>query len=85
MSDPDIALLAGTLDLTTHMYAKMRPSPNSPGVVRLDHYFGLFLKRGAAEDQWVLEARTWGDPAPQSVHEGNLRNGGGCRADQSLQ
>jgi len=69
MSDSDLAVLAHVLDLSTHMYPKMRPDPNSPGVARLDHFSGLFLERGAEKGQWVLEARTWGNPAPQSVHE----------------
>jgi hypothetical protein len=69
MTDPDIALLVRTLDLTTHMYPKLRRIPASPGAVRLDHYSGLFLEYGAATDQWVLEARTWGHPAPENVHE----------------
>lgn len=69
MSDCDVALLARTLDMTTQMYPKMRPSPNGLGVARLDHYSGLFLARGAAEGQWVLEARTWDQPAPRCVHE----------------
>lgn len=68
MSDPDVALLVRTLDLTTHMYPEPRRSP-APGAVRLDQHSGLFLERGAAEDQWVLEARTWGHPAPGTVHE----------------
>ncbi len=68
MSDADVALLVRTLDLTTHMYPKPRRSP-APGAVRLDHYSGLFLELGAAEGQWVLEARTWGHPAPENVHE----------------
>jgi hypothetical protein len=72
ISDCDLALLARLLDLSTHMYPKMRPDPNSPGVARLDHFSGLFLNRGATAGQWVLEARTWGHPAPQSVHEWNL-------------
>ncbi len=72
MSDGDLALLAHTLDLTTHMDPKMRPSPNSPGVVRLDHFSGLFLKRGAKQGQWVFEARTWGHPASESVHRWQL-------------
>ena len=72
MSDCDLALLARLLDLSTHMYPKMHPDPNSPGVARLDHFSGLFLNRGATAGQWVLEARTWGHPAPQSVHEWNL-------------
>jgi hypothetical protein len=72
MSDCDLALLARLLDLSTHMYPKMHPDPSSPGVARLDHFSGLFLNRGATAGQWVLEARTWGHPAPQSVHEWNL-------------
>ena len=43
MSDADLAVLAHVLDLSTHMYPKMRPDPNSPGVARLDHFSGLFL------------------------------------------
>jgi hypothetical protein len=69
MSESDLAVLAHMLDLSTHMYPKMGPDPNSPGVARLDHFSGVFLERGADEGQWVLEARTWGQPAPQSVHE----------------
>jgi hypothetical protein len=69
MSDSDLAVLARLLDLSTHMYPKMRPDPNSPGVARLDHFSGVFLERGADDGQWVLEARTWGQPAPQSAHE----------------
>jgi hypothetical protein len=72
MSDCDLALLARLLDLSTHMYPKMRPDPNSPGVARLDHFSGLFLSRGATAGRWVLEARTWGLPALQSVSEWNL-------------
>jgi hypothetical protein len=68
MSDADVALLVRTLDMTTHMYPEPRRSP-APGAVRLDHYSGLFLELGAAEGQWVLEARTWGHPAPENVHE----------------
>jgi hypothetical protein len=72
MSDSDLALLARTLDLSTHMYPKMRPDPNSPGVARLDHFSGLFLNRRPTAGQWVLEARTWGHPAQKSVNGGNL-------------
>jgi len=72
MSDSGLGLLAHTLDLTTHMDPKMRPSPNSPGVERLDHFSGLFLKRRAAEGRRVFEARTWGRPATHIVHEWQL-------------
>jgi hypothetical protein len=44
MSDADLAVLAHVLDLSRHMYPKMRPDPNSPGVARLDHWSGLFLE-----------------------------------------
>lgn len=72
MSDSDLARLARVLDLSTHMHPKMRPDPNSPGVARLDHFSGLFLERGETERQWVLAARTWGNPAPETVHEWHL-------------
>ena len=79
MTNADLARLARTLDLSTHMVQKMRPSPNSPGVARLDHFSGLFLERGAAEGEWLLEARTWGIPAPESVHEWHLLAAGAAR------
>jgi len=72
MSDADIALLACTLGLVTHMHPKLFNSPTSAGLVRLDFYSGLFLERGPAEGQWVLEGRTWGDPSPSIVHEWHL-------------
>ena len=72
MSDSDLARLARMLDLSTHMHPKMRPDTTSPGVGRLDHFSGLFLERGADQDQWVMQARTWGNPAAQSVHEWHL-------------
>ena len=72
MSDADLAVLAHVLDLFTHMYPKMRPDPNSPGVARLDHFSGLFLERSADQGDWTLEGRTWGKPAPETVHEWHL-------------
>ncbi len=72
MTDGDLALLARLLDVSTHMYAKQRPNPTSPGVARLDHFSGLYLERGPSEGEWVFEVRTWGHPAPESVHEWQL-------------
>jgi hypothetical protein len=72
MSDRDIARLARTLNLTTHLHPKLHPSPTSPGVVRLDFDSGLFLVRGANKGEWALEGRTWGDPLPQAVREWHL-------------
>ena len=72
MSDADLVVLTHVLDLSTHMYPKMRPDPNSPGVARLDHFSGLFLERSADEGPWILEGRTWGKPALETVHEWHL-------------
>lgn len=72
MGDLDLARLRQVLDISTHTYPKMRPDPNSPGVARLDHHSGLFLEHGPGEDQWLLQARTWGRPAPRTVHEWHL-------------
>jgi hypothetical protein len=79
MSDPNVALLVRELDLTTHMHPKLRQSPAGPGAVRLDHYSGLFLERGAAEGQWLLEARTWGDPTTEMVHAWHVLAAGAAR------
>jgi hypothetical protein len=73
MSDADLARLAGTLDLSTHMQTKPGVGPISPGVVRLDFHSGLFLLREASGDEWVLEGRTWGDPARSTVHDWHIR------------
>jgi|SRR5579884_309045 len=72
MSDADLARLARVLDLSTHLHPKQRPDPTSPGVARLDHFSGLYLEPGDSDGEWVLEARTWGKPAPESVHEWHL-------------
>jgi hypothetical protein len=69
MTDSDLHRLARTLDLVTHMHPKMHPDPTSLGVARLDHGSGLFLERGSGVGRWMLEARTWGHPAPRSVRE----------------
>ena len=72
MNDGDIAHLARTLNLTTHLHPKLHPSPTGPGVVRLDFGSGLFLVGGANKGEWALEGRTWADPLPQTVHEWHL-------------
>ena len=72
MSDEHVARLARTLNLATHLHPKLRDSPTSPGVVRLEFDSGLFLVRRANEDEWALEGRTWGEPLEQTVHEWHL-------------
>jgi hypothetical protein len=73
MGDADLARLAGTLDLTTHTQTKPGVGPISPGLVRLDFHSGLFLLRGATEDEWSLEGRTWGEPRGSTVHDCHIR------------
>jgi hypothetical protein len=69
MSSSDLALLARTLDLSVREQPLTLPHPAAPGHVRLDHDSGLFLNRGVGEGEWSLEARTWGHPPAQSIHE----------------
>lgn len=85
MSDDDLALLARRLDLATRIGPTIRSRPDTarrhdtPGFARLDHHSGLFLKRGAAEGEWLLQARTWGTPAGQSVHDWHVLAAGAAR------
>ena len=72
MSDADIHRLNSVLGLDTHLHPKLRGSPASPGVSRLDFFSGLFLVRGDGPQDWRLEGRTWGAPAPESVHGWHL-------------
>ena len=64
MSDADIHRLNSVLGMDTHLHPKLRGSPASPGVSRLDFFSGLFLVRGDGPQDWRLEGRTWGAPAP---------------------
>jgi hypothetical protein len=72
MSDADTHRLNSVLGMDTHLHPKLRASPASPGVSRLDFFSGLFLVRGDGPQDWRLEGRTWGGPAPQSVHGWHL-------------
>jgi hypothetical protein len=80
MSDTDIARLARTLNLDTHLHPKLHDSPISPGVARLDFDSGLFLLREAQAGRWVLEGRTWGHPPPQIIRQWHL-----CAAEAARQ
>lgn len=75
MSQSDLALLVRTLGLVTS-----GPRSGSPGgsvaFARLDHYSGLFLEQGAVEGHWSLKARTWGHPAPDTVHRWHVLTAG---------
>lgn len=72
IGDFELARLAGTLDLVTHMYKKLPVDPNGPGVARLDHFSGLYLERGERAGEWVLRARSWRAPSQRRVHEWHM-------------
>lgn len=72
MSDADIHRLNSVLGMDAHLHPKLRGSPASPGVSRLDFFSGLFLVRGDGPQDWRLEGRTWGAPAPESVQGWHL-------------
>jgi hypothetical protein len=79
MSDLDLAQLERTLDLSVRPDAKRDPRPDSLGFASLDRDSGLFLEPRAGEGRWVLQARTWGHPAPESVHEWHVVAAGSAR------
>jgi hypothetical protein len=72
MSDQDLSSLVLALDFDTRLAAPGSPPEARLGPARLDHDSGLFLEAGAADGQWVLQARTWGHPDPESVHRWNV-------------
>jgi hypothetical protein len=86
MSDRDLALLERSSELSTRPQPSVRPRQKPPprvgtlGFARLDHSSGLFLRHGPVEGKWLLEARTWGHPAAQSVHEWHVEAAGAARA-----
>lgn len=73
MASADLELLRRQLDMTTHVEHKLPADPNSPAVARLDQYSGLFLERGDDDRHWLLQARTWGAPLAQTIHEWHVR------------
>ncbi len=84
LTDDELALLAVRLDLSTLPQPLTGPRKaarrqDTPGFARLDHYSGLFLRRAAVEGKWLLEARTWGHPAAQTVHGWHVLATGAAR------
>ena len=72
MTDADVQRLNSVLDMATHLHSKLPANPTHPGVSRLDFHSGLFLLRGDGPDQWRLQGRTWGTPAPETAHGWHL-------------
>jgi hypothetical protein len=73
MTGSDLELLRRQLDMTTQVEHKLPAYPNTPAVARLDHSSGLFLERADGESQWLLQARTWGNPPAPTIHEWRVR------------
>ena len=73
MADADVARLRASLDLVTHLSPKAGTFGISLGLVPLDSWSGLFLERGAGEDEWLLEACTWENPPESVIHEWHMR------------
>lgn len=73
MTGRDLELLRRQLAMTTHVEHKLPVDPNSPAHAALDQSSSLLLEHGAAEDQWILQARTWGEPSPRTVHDWQVR------------
>jgi hypothetical protein len=64
MSDADIHRLNSVLGLDTHLHPKLRRSPASPGVSRLDFFSGLFLVRGDRPRGMATGGSHVGRPGP---------------------
>ena len=79
MSDVDLHRLSAALGLDRDLHSKLHAGVLPPAVRRLDFDSGLFLVRGAGENEWRLEGRTWGAPAPESVHLWHLWAAAGAR------
>lgn len=73
MCGADLELLRRQLGMTTHVDHKLPVDPNSPGVAQLDQDSSLLLEHGASEGEWVLQARTWGEPSARTVRAWRVR------------
>jgi hypothetical protein len=67
LEDRELAELARAVDLPARCGAEAGPRESRFGPARLDHDSGLFLSSDGAAGRWVLEGKTWGNPAAESV------------------
>jgi hypothetical protein len=79
MSDRDVSSLVLALDFDTRTAPPGSPPEARLVPARLDDSSGLFLVAGEGQGQWVLEARTWGHPDPESVHRWNVKTATAAR------
>lgn len=80
LDDDAAQRLAAAAGLDCDLHSKLRGATVSAGLRRLDFDSGLFLARGADEDEWRLEGRTWGAPAAGAVRRWHLWAAAAARA-----
>lgn len=68
MNGLGLELLRRQLAMTSHVEHKLPVDPNSPAHAQLDQSTSLLLEHGQDDDDWVLQARTWGEPSACTVH-----------------
>lgn len=61
-------LLSRELDMFLTFDVKAPSANQGAGVARLDHFTGLYLFPGDADDEWLLECRTYGSPSVEVAH-----------------
>lgn len=80
MAAEDANRLRHAIGMHLHLDRK-HPAVAPPlGVAELDPGSALYLVRGEGEDEWVLEGRTWGAPAPGVVRGWKLKASLAARA-----
>lgn len=79
MGEGELSRLSRASDLSMRLHPPAQDRHESPGLARLDHFSGLFLKRGVNEGEWKLEGLTWGSPTAHSVHEWHVLAAGAAR------
>jgi hypothetical protein len=67
------AVLGSQLDMTMSYEPKMGVAPQALGFARLDYSSGLILVKGQDEGDWTIECRSYRPPAPERVHEWEVR------------
>ena len=61
-------LLRSRLHMTLDFDRKPASALQGPGFLRLDFFSGLLLLPAGADDEWVVECRSWQPPGPEVIH-----------------
>ena len=68
MTERACRLLRSLLHMTLTFEHKRTSALQGPGFVRLDLSSGLLLLPAGADDEWVVECRSWHPPGPAVIH-----------------